>query len=88
MPLNLTEDELQLLAALPQSIGSAVAFAGRSGLFGTGKEMFASGQALMAGAKDCPGNELTRPSCPTLPPPTNRPSWIRRARRAIGRWRA
>ena len=54
MPLNLTEDELQLLAALPQSIGSAVAFAGRSGLFGTGKEMFASGQALTAGAKDYP----------------------------------
>ena len=39
MPLNLTEDELQLLAALPQSIGSAVAFAGRSGLFGTGNEL-------------------------------------------------
>ena len=54
MPLNLTEDELQLLAALPQSIGSAVAFAGRSGLFGTGKEMFASGQALMAEPRTTP----------------------------------
>ena len=64
MPLNLTEDELQLLAALPQSIGSAVAFAGRSGLFGTGKEMFASGQALMAGAKDYPGNELIQAIVP------------------------
>lgn len=58
MALNLTEEELQLLASLPQSIGSVVAFAGRSGLFGTAKEMFASGQALMAGVKDFPGNEL------------------------------
>ena len=64
MPLNLTEDELQLLAALPQSIGSAVACAGRSGLCGTGKEMFASGQALMAGAKDYPGNELIQAIVP------------------------
>lgn len=64
MALNLTEDELQLLASLPQSIGSAVAFAGRSGLFGTGKEMFASGQALMAGAKDYPGNELIQAIVP------------------------
>ena len=64
MPLNLTNDELQLLAALPQSIGSAVAFAGRSGLFGTGKEMFASGQALMAGVKDYPGNELIQAIVP------------------------
>ncbi len=64
MALNLTEDELQLLAALPQSIGSAVAFAGRSGLFGTGKEMFASGQALMAGVKDFPGNELIQAIVP------------------------
>ncbi|HOB66675.1 hypothetical protein [Ottowia sp.] len=64
MALNLTEDELQLLAALPQSIGSAVAFAGRSGLFGTGKEMFASGQALMAGVKDYPGNELIQAIVP------------------------
>ncbi|QTD46451.1 hypothetical protein [Ottowia testudinis] len=64
MALNLTDDELQLLAALPQSIGSAVAFAGRSGLFGTGKEMFASGQALMAGVKDYPGNALIQAIVP------------------------
>lgn len=64
MPVNLSEEELQLLAALPQSIGSAVAFAGRSGLFGTGKEMFASGQALMAGVKDYPGNELIQAIVP------------------------
>ncbi len=64
MALDLTEDEKQLLAALPQSIGSAVAFAGRSGLFGTGKEMFASGQALMSGLKDYPGNELIQAIVP------------------------
>lgn len=64
MPKNLTEDELQLLAALPQAIGSAVAFAGRSGLFGTGKEMFASGQALMAGVKDYPDNALIQAIVP------------------------
>ena len=64
MALNLTEDELQLLASLPQSIGSAVAFAGRSGLFGTGKEMFASGQALMAGIKDYADNELIQAIVP------------------------
>ncbi len=64
MALNLNEDELQLLAALPQAIGSAVAFAGHSGLFGTSKEMFASGQALMAGVKDYPGNELIQAIVP------------------------
>lgn len=64
MALNLSDDELQLLASLPQSIGSAVAFAGRSGLFGTGKEMFASGQALMAGVKDFPGNALIQAIVP------------------------
>ena len=64
MAQNLSDDELQLLAALPQSIGSAVAFAGRSGLFGTGKEMFASGQALMAGVKDYPDNALIQAIVP------------------------
>ncbi len=64
MALNLSDDELQLLATLPQAIGSAVAFAGRSGLFGTGKEMFASGQALMAGVKDYPHNELIQAIVP------------------------
>ncbi len=64
MALNLSDDELQLLATLPQAIGSSVAFAGRSGLFGTGKELFTSGQALMAGIKDFPDNELIRAIVP------------------------
>ena len=64
MPINLSEDELQLLSSLPQTIGSAVAFAGSSGLFGTGKELFASAQGLMAGAKDFPDNALIRAIVP------------------------
>ena len=64
MSLNFSEDELQLLATLPQSIGSAVAFAGRSGLFGTGKEMLASGEALMAGLRDYPHNALIQAIVP------------------------
>ena len=64
MKVELTEDEKQLLALLPQSIGSAMAMAGKSGLFGTGKEMFASGQALMAGVKHYPGNELIQAIVP------------------------
>jgi hypothetical protein len=58
MALNLTDDERMLLASLPHEIGSAVAFAGRSGLFGTGKELFTSAQAVLAGARDYPNNEL------------------------------
>ena len=64
MPLNLSPDDLQLLATLPQAIGSSVAFAGRSGLVGTGKELFSSGQALMAGVKAYPDNELIRAIVP------------------------
>lgn len=36
---------MMLLATLPQAIGSCVATAAGSGLLGTGKELFASGQA-------------------------------------------
>ena len=64
MTPDLTPDELQLLATLPQAIGSSVAFAGRSGLFGTGKELFTSGQVLMAGLKTYPDNELIRAIVP------------------------
>lgn len=64
MAVDLTEDELQLLSSLPQAIGSAVAFCGRSGLFGTGKEMFVNAQAMMAGAEEFPDNELIRTVVP------------------------
>ncbi len=66
MPLQLNDDERQLLATLPQTIGSAIAFAGHSGLFGTGKEMFASAQGMMAGLKDFPNNELIKSIVPSL----------------------
>ena len=58
MSLNYTEEELSLLANTPHIIGAAMAFAGNSGLFGTGKEMFVNAQAVMAGIKDYPGNAL------------------------------
>jgi hypothetical protein len=66
MALNLTEDELHLLANVPQMIGSAMAFAGRSGLFGTGKEMFASAQSVLAGVKDFPNNALIQAVVPDV----------------------
>lgn len=66
MPIELTPDERQLLASLPQTIGSAVAFAGHSGLFGTGKEMMASATGMMAGLKDFPDNEIIKSVVPSL----------------------
>ncbi|HMT58440.1 MAG TPA: hypothetical protein PKC71_10540 [Ottowia sp.] len=64
MAPNLSEDEMMLLATLPQAIGSCVATAAGSGLLGTGKELFASGQAVMAGLKDYPGNALIQALVP------------------------
>ena len=64
MAPNLSEDEMMLLATLPQAIGSCVATAAGSGLLGTGKELFASGQAVMAGLKDYPDNALIQALVP------------------------
>lgn len=61
-----SEDELYLLATVPQMVGSAMAFAGSSGLFGTGKEMFASAQSVLAGVKDYPDNALIKAVVPNL----------------------
>lgn len=58
MSLNYTEEELNLLANTPHIIGSAMAFVGNSGLFGTGKEMFVNAQSIMVGIKDYPDNAL------------------------------
>jgi hypothetical protein len=66
MALPHAEDELNLLASVPQMIGSAMAFAGSSGLFGTGKEMIASAQSVLAGVKDFPNNELIQAIVPDL----------------------
>lgn len=64
MSLNYTEEELNMLANTPHIIGAAMAFAGSSGLFGTGKEMFTNAQAVMAGIKDYPNNVLIRAILP------------------------
>ena len=64
MAPHLNNDQQQLLASLPHTIGSAMAFAGKSGLFGTGKEMFTNGLALIEGAKQFPGNALIQSIVP------------------------
>ena len=64
MTLDLTNDQKQLLASLPHMLGSAVAFAGSSGLFGTGKEVFTSGRALIEGARQYPDNALIQDIVP------------------------
>jgi len=46
-----TEDDLNLLSTVPQLIGSSVASAAGSGLFGTGKELFANANAILDGLK-------------------------------------
>ncbi len=64
MTLNLTSDQQQLLASLPHTIGSAMAFAGKSGIFGTGKEMFTNSKALLEGMRLYPNNALIRSILP------------------------
>jgi hypothetical protein len=64
MILNYTEDELNLLANTPHIIGSAMAFAGNSGLFGTGKEMLVNAQAVMSGINDYPNNAIIQAILP------------------------
>jgi hypothetical protein len=66
MTTNYSEDELYLLATVPQMVGSAMAFAGNSGLFGTGKELFASAQSVLAGVKTYPGNALIQAVVPNV----------------------
>lgn len=66
MALELTEDERQLLASLPQTIGAAMAFAGKSGFFGTGKELFASGKAVLEGGRQYAGNALIKSLVPDV----------------------
>ena len=64
MATKFSEDELKLLANTPHMIGTAMALAGGSGLIGTGKEMFASAQSILAGVKDHPGNALIQEITP------------------------
>ena len=64
MATKFSEDELKLLANTPHMIGTAMALAGGSGLIGTGKEMFASAQSILAGVRDHPGNALIQEITP------------------------
>jgi phosphopantothenoylcysteine decarboxylase/phosphopantothenate--cysteine ligase len=52
MGMSYTDDELILLAAVPQMIGTAVASASANGIIGTGKELFANASGLAEGAAD------------------------------------
>jgi hypothetical protein len=62
--MSYSDDELALLAYVPQVIGSAVASAASSGLFGTGKELFASSTSILDGVKSYPNNALIRQIVP------------------------
>ncbi len=66
MSLNYTEEELNLLANTPQLLGATMAFAGSSGLFGTGKEMFTNAKSVLAGIKDYPNNALIQAILPNV----------------------
>jgi hypothetical protein len=62
--LTYSDDDLNLLSSVPQLIGSAIASASGSGLFGTGKELFANANAVMDGLKSYPDNTLIRQILP------------------------
>ena len=79
MATRFSEDELKLLAGTPHMIGTAMALAGSSGLIGTGKEMFASAQSIMAGLKEYPGNALIQEIIPN--PAGDRQAAMDRARK-------
>jgi hypothetical protein len=62
--MSFTDDELNLLASVPQMIGTAMAAASGSGLIGTGKEAFANAGAVLEGLKSYPGNALIKSLIP------------------------
>jgi len=62
--MSYTSEELAMLAYVPQMIGSAVAAASGSGLFGTGKELFASASSVLEGVKSFPNNALIKQLVP------------------------
>jgi hypothetical protein len=61
-----SEDEIFLLISAPSMVGSAIATAGKSGLFGTLKEMSVNVKAIMAGVKNYPDNALIQGLLPAL----------------------
>jgi len=74
--MTYTDDELIFLASLPPMIGAAAASASASGIFGTGKELFAIAGALLEGLKTYPNNSLIR----QLLPNSDDPEWIKKVR--------
>ncbi len=60
------ENELFLLTSVPSMIGSAVAVAGGSGVFGTVKEAVANAKSVMGGVKGYPDNAIIQAILPSL----------------------
>lgn len=55
---DFTEQEWFLVSSLPSMVGAAVATAGKSGFFGTMKEMMTSARSMMAAQEAYADNEL------------------------------
>lgn len=53
-----TDDQWTIISSTPIIIGSAMAMAGKSGMFGSIKEILASGNVLSAGGEKYPSNPL------------------------------
>ena len=64
--MSYTDDELMLLAAVPQIIGTAAASVSPSGIIGTGKELFANASALVEGGRTYPHNTIIRQLVPDV----------------------
>ena len=64
--MSYTDDELMLLAAVPQMIATAAASASASGIIGTGKELFANASALLEGDRTYPRNAIIRQLVPDV----------------------
>lgn len=62
--MTYSEDDLNLLATVPQLMGSAIASASASGLFGTGKELLANANAFIDGLRSYPDNDLIKQLLP------------------------
>jgi hypothetical protein len=82
MPTPYSQDELMLLSVTPHLIGSAMASAASSGLFGTGKELFATATSVVTGSKLYPNNPLIKEL--VLDPQTNMQGAMEQAKKAQG----
>jgi hypothetical protein len=79
--MSYTDDDLMLLAAVPQMIGTAAASASASGIIGTGKELFANAGAVLEGGRTYPHNSIIRQLVPDAAGDrTQATAWLRRVR--------